>query len=144
MTELISLKQVGSVDEYTTEFQALQYDVTMQTGIHDELFFATHYILGLKEEIRVVVEPQVPKSVDTAAVIVRIQQKLVDRGKMKYHKNMGQNKPPQVQKPDTKPNQQGNLNWRDRQLRDYRKANACVIAMGTNMNQAIMRYVLKE
>jgi len=83
LTELINLKQTGTVEEYTTQFQALQYDVTMQSGKYDELYFATQYVAGLKEDIKAVVEPQIPVTVNRAALIAKIQQKMLDRGKQK-------------------------------------------------------------
>lgn len=78
LTKLIALKQSGTVEDYTTQFQALQYDITMHSCNYDDLFFTTHYINGLKDEIRAAVEPQLPPTVARAAIIARIQQKLVD------------------------------------------------------------------
>jgi hypothetical protein len=60
--------------------------------------------------------------VERVVVIAKIQQKLVDRQKLKYQNRQPISKPQQP-KPETKtPSIYGNL-WRDKQLRDYRKAN---------------------
>lgn len=60
ITELLALKQNGTVEEYTAEFQSLQFDITMHNSQYDDLFFASKYVSGLKDEIRAMVEPQVP------------------------------------------------------------------------------------
>lgn len=86
------------------------------------MFFATQYVRGLREDIRAVVEPQVPTTVERAVVIARIQQKVVERQKLKLPNRNPMPKAAPA-KGDTKPAiQYGNL-WRDKQLRNYRKAN---------------------
>lgn len=121
INELLERRQTTTVEEYTTQFQSLQYDITMHSYNFDSLFFAS-YVNGLKDEIRAVVEPQVPSTVDRAAVIAKIQQRVLDRNKLKYQAKNTQAKT-QSTKSDQK-NVQGYTNlWRDKQLRDYRKAN---------------------
>jgi len=86
------------------------------------MFFATHYVRGLREDIKAVVEPQRPTTVEAAMVIAKIQHKVIERSKIKYqqrHPNPRVQQPKQETKP---PSIYGNL-WRDKQLRDYRKAN---------------------
>jgi len=56
----------------------------MHGSSYDPLFIATHYVRGLKDDIRAVVEPQVPTTMERAAVIARIQQKVLERSKLKY------------------------------------------------------------
>jgi len=69
------------------------------------------------------VQGQVPEDVDRAYLLARIQQRIVERNKSKMHSSAtfprsGQS----TSKGDNK--QQGNNPlWRERQLRDYRKAN---------------------
>lgn len=94
----------------------------MHSGKYDDLFFASQYVAGLKDEIRATVEPQVPVKVERATLIAKIQQRVLDRGKQKYQKAAPPTRPHQP-KSDSKPaTNYGNL-WRDKQLRDYRKAN---------------------
>ena len=69
LTELIDLKQSGIVEDYTTKFEQLQFDITIHSCHYDDLFFTSHYVSGLKDEIRAVVEPQVPTTVHRAAII---------------------------------------------------------------------------
>ena len=72
INELVSLKQTRSVEEYTIAFQSLQFDISMHNCHYDELFFATTYVQGLKEEIRATMEPHVPVTVERASMITRI------------------------------------------------------------------------
>lgn len=55
LEDLLELKQTSSVEEYTKEFEALRFQVSMHNPGYDEVFFASHFIKGLKEEIRAVV-----------------------------------------------------------------------------------------
>jgi hypothetical protein len=78
------LKQTASAEEYTTQFKSLQYDVTIHGCTYDDLFFATHYVRGLRDDIRVIVVPQRPPTAEIAMVIAKIQHKVIERGKLKY------------------------------------------------------------
>ena len=129
LNDLLDLKQTATVEEYTSQFKSLQFDVSMHDGHYSPLFFATQYVRGLRDDIRAVVEPQVPATVETAAVIAKIQQKVADRQKQKFHNRNIQTKHPQVRTDNKPANHYGNL-WRDKQLRDYRKANNLCYACG--------------
>ena len=126
---LLELRQTGTVEEYTTAFQALQYDITMHNNHYDEIFFASTYVAGLKDEIKAMVEPHVPTTVDRAAVIAKIQQRTLERNKTKYNRNYAANKSAQ-QKPEQQPPQNALNLQRIRQLRDYRKANNLCFSCG--------------
>lgn len=129
LTELLNLKQTGTVEDYTIAFQSLQFDITMHNCHYDELFFATKYVEGLKDDIRAAVEPQVPVTVDRAAVIAKIQQRTLERGKHKYIRNQ----PPRVHvqpRADNPPQPTPFHMQRIRQLRDYRRANNLCFACG--------------
>lgn len=52
MTELLQLKQKGTVEEYTTQFRELQYDVTMHNANYDESFFTQKYIIVTPRVLR--------------------------------------------------------------------------------------------
>lgn len=110
------------MEECTTQFQSLQYDVSMHSYQYDALFFATQHVKGLRDDFRAVVEPQVPTTVERATIIAKIQQRVFERHKLKYQPKHPPAKA-QPPKPDHKPaTHYGNL-WKDKQLRDYRKAN---------------------
>ena len=129
LNDLLDLKQTATVEEYTSQFKSLQFDVSMHDGHYSPLFFATQYVRGLRDDIRAMVEPQVPATVETAAVIAKIQQKVADRQKHKFQNRNVQTKHPQVRTDNKPANHYGNL-WRDKQLRDYRKANNLCYACG--------------
>jgi len=84
MHDLLALKQTGSIDEYTEQFQALQYSVTMHNAGYDDMFFSQQYVMGLKEDIRGMVEAHRPPDVLQASILAKIQQRTVDRGKSRY------------------------------------------------------------
>jgi len=122
MQDLLALKQTGSIDEYTEQFQALQYSVTMHNAGYDDMFFSQQYVMGLKEDIRGMVEAHRPPDVLQASILAKIQQRTVDRGKSKYPRQQYTPRPYQ-NRTDPKPAPQSSILWQDRQLRDYRKAN---------------------
>lgn len=130
MNTLLELKQTGTVEEYTSEFQSLQYDITMHSPSYDDRFFTHKYIMGLKEDIRGTVEAHLPPTVKQAATIARIQQGVLDRNKTKYSRTPQQTKTYSSQKQDLKPTQPNSFLWRDRQLRDYRKQHGLCFACG--------------
>ncbi|XP_066392625.1 protein argonaute PNH1-like [Miscanthus floridulus] len=130
LTELIDLKQTGTVEDYTTKFEQLQFDITMHSCHYDDLFFTSHYVSGLKDDIRAVVEPQVPTTIHRAAIIARIQQNVLDRGKNKYQKAPILHKPNPQHRTETKTQPVSGTLWRDRQLRDYRKVNGLCYTCG--------------
>jgi hypothetical protein len=86
----------------------------------DEMFFTTHYVNGLKEELRSVVQIHLPDLVDQAAMLAKLQQQSIDWLKTKPAK-WSTNKNP-ISKGDTQQHHSSSL-WEERQLRDYRKAN---------------------
>lgn len=130
MNELLELKQIGNVEDYTATFQALQFKIIMHNPNYDDLFFTPKYIMGLKDEIRAQVEPHLPPTVRKVATIARIQQGLLERAKTKQTRNTMLPKPYNAAKPDNKSPQQINQLWKDRQLRDYRRANGLCFSCG--------------
>jgi len=106
MNDLLELKQIGTVEEYTTQFHNLQFDITMHNPHYDEMFFTPQYVRGLKDEIRSMVEPQMPTIVQKASILAKIQQKLVDRNKGKSNRIPQHFRPYTPVKIDTKPQAQ--------------------------------------
>jgi len=126
--DLLNLKQTGTVEDYTKAFRALQFELTMHNSHYDELFFATNYVEGLRDDIKATVEPHVPVTVDRAVVIAKIQQRTLERNKSKSNKNpipRFQNKKIEAQLNTSTVNLQ-----RIRQLRDYRRANNLCYSCG--------------
>jgi hypothetical protein len=50
--ELLELQQTGSVEDYVTEFQALQYHITMHDQSIRDTYFVSQFIKGLKPDIK--------------------------------------------------------------------------------------------
>jgi len=130
MNALLNLKQTGTVEDYTSQFQALQYDITMHNSNYDELFFMPQYIRGLKEEIRGTVEPQMLQTVQKMSTVARIQQGMIERNKTRYNRENNQIRHYAPPKADYKPLQQTSTLWKDRQLWDYRKVNGLCFYCG--------------
>lgn len=72
VTDLLSIRRVTSVEDYTKEFEAAQFQVSMFNTGYDDMFFTSHYVNGLKDEIRYTVESQVPESVECASMLARV------------------------------------------------------------------------
>jgi len=54
LNDLLDLKQTSTVEDYTSHFKSLQFDVSMHDGHYSPLFFATQYVRGLRDDIRAV------------------------------------------------------------------------------------------
>ena len=102
----------------------------MHNPHYDDLFFTPKYIMGLTEEIRSTVEPHLPATVTRAATLARIQQGMLERAKNKYYRGTNQNKQYHAAKGENKATLPQQSLWRDRQLRDYRKANGLCFSFG--------------
>ena len=123
LDELLMLKQCGTVEEYVTEFESLQFQVSMHNSGYGELFFVAQFIKGLREDIQSAVQLQLPDKVNKAILLAKIQQKMIDRGKYRAQKSVYQGKPQNFGgKSDGKQHLQTSALWKERQERDYRKA----------------------
>jgi hypothetical protein len=130
MKQLLALKQRGTVEEYQLHFEELSYQIAIQNPHYDEQFYVSQFIKGLKSDIRAAVESQVPESVERAILLALVQQEVLAEGKhgayQQYQPQRADPVPPRADavRPALKLGQ-GDL-WKDRQLRDYRRAhNLC-------------------
>lgn len=82
-------------------------------------------------------------TVDRAALIAKIQQKVLDRSKQKFQRNQQANKP-QQNRPDNKQQPTFGTLWRDRQLRDYRKANNLCFHCGEKFDPGHLEVCTKK
>jgi hypothetical protein len=114
MNDLLELKQTRTVEEYTTQFEALQFDITMHNPYYDDMFFTQKYVMGLKEEIRGTVESRMPSTVLKASILARVQQKVLERNKTKYTRPAAQIRPFNQPRVDNKQQPQPTTSWRDR------------------------------
>jgi hypothetical protein len=127
----LDIKQTGTIEEYFKEFQELQFQICMHNDGYGDLFFASQFVNGLKEEIKYTVQAQVPEDVERALLLAKIQQRIVERGKAKYQKSYGQSRVTTQQgRTDSKSTTPNTSLWRERQLRDYRKTNGLCFYCG--------------
>uniref|UniRef100_A0A0A8XZM8 Retrotransposon gag domain-containing protein n=1 Tax=Arundo donax TaxID=35708 RepID=A0A0A8XZM8_ARUDO len=131
MAALLSLKQTGSVEEYAKAFEQIRYQVSMHNIGFDETFFVSHFVRGLKEDIRGSVQSQVPLIVDRAIMLALVQQEVLENSKARFTKSFHNNRSTDASyKPDNKySNTSGDL-WKARQLWEYRKQNGLCFYYG--------------
>ena len=73
-----------------------------------------------------------PQTVQKASTIARIQQGMLERSKTRYNRSNSQVRPYGPPKTEYKQPQQISTLWKDRQLRDYHKANGLCFSCGEN------------
>jgi len=107
------------------------------------MFFATHYVRGLREDIRAVVEPQVPSTMEKAVIIAKIQQKVIDHSKLKFNQNRH---PPKVQhaKLEAKPPKSMAVCGGISNLGTTGRLTTFAMVVGRSMSLAMLNTALKE
>ena len=124
ISEFLELKQTTSVEEYAIAFENLQFEICMHNDGFDDMFFVSQFIQGLKYDISAGVQAQVPKDVDEAKMLAKIQQQLLEKGKHKWTKSSSTSKfQSGSQKSEGKSTGQPSSLWKERQTLNYRKAN---------------------
>ena len=83
-------------------------------------------------------------SVTRADTLARIQQGMLERAKNKYYRGTNQNKQYHAAKGENKATLPQQSLWRDRQLRDYRKANGLCFSYGENFVPGHLEVCTKE
>ena len=74
LNQLLDLQQHSTLDDYISNFEDLQYQLTMHNSALGEMFFTTQFLKGLKPELSNVVQSQVPETVERAMLLAKIQQ----------------------------------------------------------------------
>ncbi|GJN34657.1 hypothetical protein PR202_gb23339 [Eleusine coracana subsp. coracana] len=64
MHDFLHLRQKGTVEEYAEEFESARYHLAMHNEHLDETMFVSHFVEGLKDDIRGTVLSHVPEIVD--------------------------------------------------------------------------------
>lgn len=78
-----ALRQSGSVTEYQEEFERLAHGLLLYNNNYDDTYFVTHFVAGLKDEIRRVIALHRPKDVDTASALALMQEEELHRARSK-------------------------------------------------------------
>jgi hypothetical protein len=83
---LLSLKQEGSAEDCTKEFEDIHFQVSMFNSGVDDMFFTSHYVNGLRDGNMNSVQNKLPNSVDKASLLARLQQQVLDQTKARTGK----------------------------------------------------------
>uniref|UniRef100_A0ACD5WZK3 Uncharacterized protein n=1 Tax=Avena sativa TaxID=4498 RepID=A0ACD5WZK3_AVESA len=134
MHQLLQLRQTGSVTEYRLQFETFMYHLlALDPGLNTK-FFVTQFLLGLKPELRAAVRIQEPSSITRAAVLARIQEEELETTRPRVRPvPTGRPPPPApavVPRQQAAPRAAGDDFGRERQLRDYRRANGLCFRCG--------------
>ena len=131
MTKLLQLKQTGTVAEYRLIFEECMYHLISLDDSLSQRWFVTQFVFGLRDDIRGAVRLQAPASITRAASLARIQEEEMEHSRPRSRPNAPTKHPPTIQA--TVSNNVPRIEWpkrnppddfqRERQLRDYRKAN---------------------
>jgi hypothetical protein len=123
------------LEDYILAFTDLQYQVQMHNQGLDEIYFVTQFVKGLKVELAVGVQSQVPKSMKKAIMLAKVQQQLMDSKQFKFSRqgSTGSGPPSRFEQKSAQPS--SGL-WKERQLRDFRKASGLCIYCGDKYNVA--------
>jgi hypothetical protein len=129
MSKLMHLRQAGTVADYRQEFEDCMYHLIAVDASLSHRWFVSQFVFGLKDEIRAAVRLRGPTSIARAASLARIQEEESDCHRPRH---LAPTKHPPVlpvaatattPKADW-PKKQGTDDFnRERQLRDFRRAN---------------------
>ena len=125
--KLLQLRQTATVAEYRAAFDEQMYHLLALDPSINTKFFVTQFILGLKDELRASVRLQAPSSITRASVLARIQEEELGATCARPRITPAGRPPPTttpVQQRAAAPNRAPSDDYtRERQLRDYRRAN---------------------
>lgn len=122
---MLEQKQTGTVEDYATEFESLQYQIEMYDQGMGDTYFISQFIKGLKPEIRYQVQGQVPETMERAVMFAKIQQQIQEKNKGKGQRSFGTSKglTSTLQKSESSKQQFVSQLPRERQMRVFYRAN---------------------
>lgn len=127
MHRLLQLRQTGTVADYRTAFDELMYHLLVLDPSINNKFLITQFLLGLKDELRAAVRLQAPSSITRASVLARIQEEELGTTRPRGRPDPPGRPPPPTNAAQPRqaaaPRAAGDEFARERQLRDYRRAN---------------------
>jgi hypothetical protein len=144
MHALLQLRQIGTVSEYRLKFETYMYHLlAMDPGLSMK-FFVTQFVLRLKDELRTAVRIQAPSSITRATVLARIQEEELEANRPRLRPTPA-GRPPTVLAVPAPPQGPGRVHpvpkagaddfGRERQLRDFRKANGLCFKCGEKFSK---------
>jgi hypothetical protein len=123
MHKLLKLRQLGSVTKYRVQFEVYMYQLLALDPSLSTKFFVTQFVLGLKDELRAVVRIQAPNSITRATVFARIQEEELEAVRPRHRPAPAGRPPPVAAQAAPRPRAAPDDFARERQLRDFRRAN---------------------
>ncbi|XP_048565404.1 uncharacterized protein LOC125545493 [Triticum urartu] len=127
MHKLLQLRQTATVAEYRAAFDEQMYHLLALDPSINTKFFVTQFVLGLKDELRAPVRLQAPSSITRASVLACIQEEELGTTRVRPRITPAGRPPPAAAPPQPRaaaPNRAPTDDYaRERQLRDYRRAN---------------------
>jgi hypothetical protein len=84
--QMFHIKQVGSVAKCVDQFLSLVDQLAAYESDANPLYYAMHFIDGLRDDIKPVVMIQHPSTLDSACVLTLVQEKVLDWGRRKETK----------------------------------------------------------
>lgn len=129
MSKLMQLRQTGTVAEYRLAFEECMYHLISVDDSLSARWFVSQFVFGLRDDIRCAVRLQAPKSITRAAALARIQEEEAEHHRPKPRPVAPTKHPPTAGPGNTTqrlewPKKQGIDDFnRERQLRDFRRAN---------------------
>jgi hypothetical protein len=139
MSTLLQLKQTGSVIEYKQAFEACMYHLLSVDSTLSPRWFVSQFTFGLSDEVRAAVRLQKPTSVTRAASLARIQEEENMHTRPRGRPPAPTKHPPALPaapsistapRVDAPPRRAGDDFGRERQLRDFRRANGLCYKCG--------------
>jgi hypothetical protein len=128
--DLLGLKQIGSIEEYRRQFQQLVYHIRLYDTSLSSTMLIAQFIMGLKEELRLPVEMQLPDSIAKAAILAAIQERLLDKSQKKPARFLTTRQNNSSSKTDSKSGISPTDMWKARQLREHRRLNGLCFKCG--------------
>lgn len=145
MTRLLQLKQTSTVGEYRLAFEECMYHLISIDATLNSRWFVSQFIFGLREDIRLAVRLQGPTSITRAASLARIQEEETEHHRTRNRPAAPTKHPPSAvtatltAPPAVRsewPRKQGNDDFnRERQLRDFRRANNLCFKCGDKFSK---------
>ena len=132
MHKLLQLRQTASVAEYRQQFESYMYHLIALAPSLSSKFFVTQFVLGLKDELRAAVRIQAPTSITRATEFAKIQEEELEALRPRPRIVLAGLPPPlpAPAQPPLVPRAAGDEFGRERQLRDFRRANGLCFKCG--------------
>jgi hypothetical protein len=143
MTKLMHLKQSGTVAEYRRAFEGAMYHLIALDETLSTRWFVAQFVFGLPDEICCAVRLQAPTSIARAASLARIQEEEGDHHRSRprplaptNHPTNAAVQPAAAATRTDWPRLKGNDDFnRERQLRDFRRANNLCFKCGDKFSK---------